>query len=110
MLLSLRSRSILERATTDEIQEAALRKGMATMRRDGWLKCCMGLTTLSEVARQTPRETEATPPKTHPGEVEAKAKQEEFEKTQHEALPAPPPNPNALTGTGEDAAPVDRSA
>jgi type II secretion system protein E len=47
---------ILERATTDEIHEMAVRQGMITMRQDGWVKVCMGLTTLSEVARQTPKE------------------------------------------------------
>ena len=49
---------ILERRTTDEIHVAAVRKGMQTMRQDGWHKICNGITTFNEVARQTPRESE----------------------------------------------------
>jgi type II secretory ATPase GspE/PulE/Tfp pilus assembly ATPase PilB-like protein len=47
---------VLERATTDEIHEVAVHHGMQTMREDGWIKACMGLTTLGEVTRQTPTE------------------------------------------------------
>ncbi|MBI1785259.1 type II/IV secretion system protein, partial [Candidatus Sumerlaeota bacterium] len=47
---------ILDQAGTDEIQEVARRNGMITMRRDGWLKICLGLTTFEEVARETPRD------------------------------------------------------
>jgi hypothetical protein len=49
---------VLEHATTDEVHEMAVRDGMKTMREDGWVKACMGLTTLREVARQTPTEAE----------------------------------------------------
>lgn len=48
---------ILQRATTDEIHELAIRQGMKTMRQDGWLKICLGITTFEEVARHTPRES-----------------------------------------------------
>lgn len=37
--------------TTDEIEEAAVRSGMKTMRHDGILKACAGETTLDEVTR-----------------------------------------------------------
>ena len=47
---------ILSRASTDEIQAMALHQEMQTMRQDGWLKICLGLTTFEEVARQTPQE------------------------------------------------------
>jgi type II secretory ATPase GspE/PulE/Tfp pilus assembly ATPase PilB-like protein len=45
---------ILERASADEINRIALQQGMQSMRQDGWLKICMGLTTFEEVTRQTP--------------------------------------------------------
>lgn len=48
---------ILQRATTDEIHMTAIKQGMKTMRQDGWLKICLGITTFEEVARHTPRET-----------------------------------------------------
>ncbi|MCD6386474.1 type II secretion system ATPase GspE [Candidatus Sumerlaeota bacterium] len=48
---------ILERASTETIHNLAVKQGMKTMRQDGWLKICMGLTTFEEVARQTPVET-----------------------------------------------------
>ncbi len=48
---------ILQRATTDEIHELAIKQGMKTMRQDGWLKICLGITTFEEVCRHTPRET-----------------------------------------------------
>ncbi|MCX7765708.1 MAG: hypothetical protein N2246_03260, partial [Candidatus Sumerlaeia bacterium] len=38
------------------IHSVAVKQGMQTMRQDGWLKICMGLTTFEEVARQTPVE------------------------------------------------------
>ena len=53
---------IIERATTDEIHDAVVRKGMMTMRKDGWIKACLGITTLNEVERQTPREESAFKP------------------------------------------------
>ncbi len=46
---------ILRRSSTDEIQAMALHQGMITMRQDGWLKVCLGLTTFEEIARQTPQ-------------------------------------------------------
>jgi len=48
---------ILERAATDEIHELAIKQGMKTMRQDGWLKICLGITTFEEVCRHTPRES-----------------------------------------------------
>jgi type IV pilus assembly protein PilB len=45
---------ILERATMDDIQAMAIQQGMATLRQDGWLKICMGMTTFSEVIGHTP--------------------------------------------------------
>lgn len=51
---------ILERASTEAIHNVAVKQGMKTMRQDGWLKICMGLTTFEEVAKQTPVETPET--------------------------------------------------
>jgi type II secretory ATPase GspE/PulE/Tfp pilus assembly ATPase PilB-like protein len=51
---------VLERASTEEIHALAVKQGMKTMRQDGWLKICMGLTTFEEVARQTPVENKET--------------------------------------------------
>ncbi len=48
---------VLQRATTDQIHAMAAHQGMATMRNDGWLKICLGVTTFEEVTRQTPRES-----------------------------------------------------
>lgn len=48
---------ILEKATTDQIHELAIKQGMQTMRQDGWMKICLGITTFEEVARQTPKES-----------------------------------------------------
>jgi type IV pilus assembly protein PilB len=42
---------ILKRATSAEIQEAAQKQGMITMREDGYLKTLTGLTTVNEVNR-----------------------------------------------------------
>lgn len=42
---------ILKRATSAEIQKAAVAEGMVTMRQDGYLKALAGLTTLAEVNR-----------------------------------------------------------
>lgn len=44
---------ITERATSLEIQRAAVQKGMITMRQDGYLKALTGITTLEEVNRVT---------------------------------------------------------
>jgi type II secretory ATPase GspE/PulE/Tfp pilus assembly ATPase PilB-like protein len=49
---------IIQKATTDEVHALAVHQGMQTMRSDGWLKICMGMTTFEEVSRQTPRESE----------------------------------------------------
>lgn len=51
---------ILERATTDDVHALALEQGMQTMRQDGWVKICVGLTTFEEVAKHTPREDAST--------------------------------------------------
>ncbi len=48
---------ILNNATADEIHTTALEQGMKTMRQDGWLKICLGITTFEEVSRHTPRDT-----------------------------------------------------
>lgn len=48
---------ILDKATTDDIHELAVREGMRTMRQDGWAKICAGVTTFEEVTRQTPKES-----------------------------------------------------
>ncbi len=42
---------IVRRATTAEIQKAAIQQGMITMRQDGYLKALNGITTLEEVNR-----------------------------------------------------------
>lgn len=47
---------VLEQATTDDIHALALKQGMASLRQDGWIKICMGLTTFAEVASHTPSE------------------------------------------------------
>lgn len=47
---------ILSQGTTDEIHDTAVRQGMTTMRQDGWLKICLGVTTFEEVAKHTPKE------------------------------------------------------
>jgi type II secretion system protein E len=51
---------VLQRATTDEIHALAIHHGMQTMRNDGWLKICLGVSTFEEVTRQTPRESRET--------------------------------------------------
>lgn len=42
---------VIKRATSSEIQRAAIGQGMITMRQDGFFKALMGLTTLTEVNR-----------------------------------------------------------
>lgn len=44
---------IVKRATSAEIQRAAIAQGMVTMRQDGYLKSLQGITTLEEVNRVT---------------------------------------------------------
>jgi type II secretory ATPase GspE/PulE/Tfp pilus assembly ATPase PilB-like protein len=41
------------RATSWEIQQAAVRQGMRTLREDGWRKVLAGRTTVAEVLRVT---------------------------------------------------------
>ncbi len=104
---------ILERATTDEIQDVALRKGMISMRKDGWTKATLGLTTLSEVARQTPRESEMGEVKPGAGagapEEEGLGPEEIEAKPSREALPKPTETPepqvdeDTMNVTGEEA-------
>ena len=101
---------ILERATTDEIQEVALRKGMISMRRDGWTKARMGLTTLAEILRQTPRESElgdsvSTSMLAEAGHVTDRPEPQLVEAGHgHGELPGPRPQ---LT---DDSSPLDREA
>jgi len=45
---------ILQQATTDEMHAKAIEQGMTSLRQDGWIKICMGVTTFSEVASRTP--------------------------------------------------------
>lgn len=42
---------ILKRSTSAEIQDAAMKRGMVTMREDGYLKALSGYTTLTEINR-----------------------------------------------------------
>jgi type IV pilus assembly protein PilB len=42
---------ILKRATSAEIEDAARKQGMVTMREDGYLKAVSGLTTVNEINR-----------------------------------------------------------
>ncbi len=49
---------ILNRASTDDIHAMGVHEGMITMRQDGWLKICLGVTTFDEVAKNTIPETE----------------------------------------------------
>ncbi len=51
---------ILQRATTDDLHAMAVHEGMVTMRQDGWIKICLGVTTFEEVSRHTLPETEDT--------------------------------------------------
>jgi hypothetical protein len=99
---------ILERATTDEIQESALRAGMISMRQDGWLKICMGLTTFAEVARQTPRDAPASSSKMSAGQLgqAAPAKEEQEEEERPVAKPAATP---ATAQAKSQDGPVDSS-
>ena len=98
------------RATTDEIQEVALRKGMISMRRDGWTKARMGLTTLAEILRQTPRESElgdsvSTSMLAEAGHVTDRPEPQLVEAGHgHGELPGPRPQ---LT---DDSSPLDREA
>jgi type II secretory ATPase GspE/PulE/Tfp pilus assembly ATPase PilB-like protein len=44
---------ILQRASADQIRAEAVRRGMRTLRQDGWAKILLGLTTPAEVLRVT---------------------------------------------------------
>jgi type II secretory ATPase GspE/PulE/Tfp pilus assembly ATPase PilB-like protein len=47
---------ILTKATSQLIRESARKKGMATLREDGWKKVSEGITTVEEVLRVTVNE------------------------------------------------------
>jgi general secretion pathway protein E len=47
---------ILEKSDSNAIKEAARKRGMRTLREDGWLKVKQGMTTVSEVLRVTQEE------------------------------------------------------
>lgn len=49
---------IIQGATTDDIHAMAVHEGMVTLRQDGWLKICLGVTTFEEVTKHTVPETE----------------------------------------------------
>jgi general secretion pathway protein E len=49
-------RLILGKKDSNIIKEAARKKGMRTLREDGWLKVKQGITTVSEVLRVTQEE------------------------------------------------------
>jgi general secretion pathway protein E len=42
-----------------EIRQRAIADGMTTLRQDGWLKCCLGVTTVEEILRVTHEDMEA---------------------------------------------------
>ena len=46
-------REISKRSSTERIKDVALRKGLITLRQDGWRKVRKGITTISEVLRVT---------------------------------------------------------
>jgi len=46
-------KEIVERTSTERIKDVMLKKGMATLRQDGWHKVRQGITTISEVLRVT---------------------------------------------------------
>jgi general secretion pathway protein E len=51
---------IIERASSSSIKQAAIARGMKTLRDDGWEKVKLGLTTVEEVARVTQEDEELT--------------------------------------------------
>ena len=60
MVMSEELRGLTLRKTPGhEIRQRAIAGGMATLRQDGWHKCCLGLTTVDEVVRVTREESEA---------------------------------------------------
>ncbi len=48
----------LHKAPGHEIRHRAIAAGMSTLRKDGWAKCCAGVTTIDEVLRVTHEEPE----------------------------------------------------
>jgi general secretion pathway protein E len=48
----------LRKTPGHEVRQRAIATGMLTLRRDGWAKCCLGLTTVDEVLRVTHDESE----------------------------------------------------
>jgi general secretion pathway protein E len=46
-------RAITQRTSTEEIKDIAIKKGMDTLRQDGWRKVTEGVTTIPEVLRVT---------------------------------------------------------
>ncbi|MCP4108496.1 MAG: type II secretion system ATPase GspE [Desulfobacteraceae bacterium] len=46
-------KEIIEQSSTEKIKKIAIRKGLATLRQDGWRKVEEGVTTISEVLRVT---------------------------------------------------------
>ena len=51
---------IIERASSSAIKQAAVARGMKTLRDDGWEKVRLGITTVEEVARVTQEDEELT--------------------------------------------------
>ncbi len=49
---------ILQRVSTEEIKQVALKSGIRTLRQDGWEKVIKGLTTVSEILRVTQEESD----------------------------------------------------
>jgi type II secretion system protein E len=86
---------ILERGTTDEVQDLAMREGMIGMRQDGWVKACMGLTTLSEIARQTPKASGMST--ATPAALPSAEEPEEIAEESQQALPKPASQLDAKT-------------
>jgi type II secretion system protein E len=48
----------LRKASGQELRQRAIAAGMTTLRQDGWVKCCEGLTTIDEVLRVTHGDSE----------------------------------------------------
>jgi general secretion pathway protein E len=48
----------LRKISGHEMRQRAVAEGMATLRQDGWAKCCLGITTVDEVLRVTREESE----------------------------------------------------
>jgi type II secretory ATPase GspE/PulE/Tfp pilus assembly ATPase PilB-like protein len=48
---------ILRKAPTGEIRRLAQAQGLVTLREDGWVKACKGITTVDEILRVTQEES-----------------------------------------------------